>query len=85
IQAIEAVRTMERNILRDPQSGDLGAIFGWGFAPWTGGPFSMMDTIGIEKFVRTADGLAQKYGERYAPPQILRDMAAKGETFYKAA
>ncbi|MEM8988396.1 MAG: 3-hydroxyacyl-CoA dehydrogenase NAD-binding domain-containing protein [Pseudomonadota bacterium] len=85
IQAIEAVRTMERNILRDPQSGDLGAIFGWGFAPWTGGPFSMMDTIGIEEFVRTADGLAQKYGERYAPPQILRDMAAKGDTFYKAA
>jgi len=26
--------------------------------------------------------MAQQYGERFAPPQLLRDMAAKGETFY---
>ena len=28
------------------------------------------------------DRLAQRYGPRFAPPKLLRDMAAKGETFY---
>ena len=26
--------------------------------------------------------LAQKYGKRFAPPALLREMAEKGETFY---
>ncbi len=72
-------------MLETPQDGDLGAIFGWGFAPFTGGPFSHMDTVGIAQVVATLDRLAQAHGERFAPPQLLRDMAAKGETFYGRA
>ena len=60
-------------------------IFGTGFAPFTGGPFSHMDTVGIANVVATLDRLAQAHGERFAPPQLLRDMAAKGETFYGRA
>ena len=54
-------------------------------APFTGGPFSHMDTVGIAQVVATLDRLAQAHGERFAPPQLLRDMAAKGETFYGRA
>ena len=32
--------------------------------------------------MRECDRLAQQYGARFAPPQLLRDMAAKGESFY---
>jgi len=81
-QAVEAARCMEEGVLRDIPSGDVGAIFGWGFAPMTGGPMSFMDQIGLPDFVREADRLAQQYGERFAPPKLLRDMAAKGESFY---
>jgi 3-hydroxyacyl-CoA dehydrogenase/enoyl-CoA hydratase/3-hydroxybutyryl-CoA epimerase len=35
--------------------------------------------------VATLDRLAQAHGERFAPPQLLRDMAAKGESFYGRA
>jgi 3-hydroxyacyl-CoA dehydrogenase/enoyl-CoA hydratase/3-hydroxybutyryl-CoA epimerase len=69
-------------VLTDPADGDIGAIFGWGFAPFTGGPFSLIDAVGAEAFVRECDRLAQQYGARFAPPQLLRDMAARGETFY---
>ena len=31
---------------------------------------------------RSCDKLAAKYGPRFDPPALLRDMAAKGETFY---
>jgi 3-hydroxyacyl-CoA dehydrogenase/enoyl-CoA hydratase/3-hydroxybutyryl-CoA epimerase len=84
-QLIPAAQCYADGIVSDPQSADLGAIFGWGFAPWTGGPMSHIDTIGLDAFVRKAESLAQKYGARFNPPQKFRDMAAKKETLYKAA
>ena len=32
-----------------------------------------------------ADRLAETYGDRFRAPQMLRDMAEKGETFYGKA
>jgi len=81
-QAVEAARCFEEGVLIDASSGDIGAIFGWGFAPFTGGPFSFIDTYGVAAFVAEADRLAQAYGPRFTPPQMLRDMAANGEQFY---
>ena len=62
----------------------MGGIFGLGFAPYTGGPLSLIDTVGIAKFVAECEALAKKHGDRLAPPKLLRDMAARGETFYPA-
>jgi 3-hydroxyacyl-CoA dehydrogenase / enoyl-CoA hydratase / 3-hydroxybutyryl-CoA epimerase len=84
-QLVECARCFEEGVLETPEDGDLGAIFGWGFAPHSGGPFSHMDTLGIANVVAALDKLAQAYGERFAPPKLLRDMAAKGETFYGRA
>ncbi|NCO21054.1 MAG: 3-hydroxyacyl-CoA dehydrogenase, partial [Rhodobacterales bacterium] len=39
-QVLEAVRAYEDGVLTDIREGDVGAILGWGFAPWSGGPFS---------------------------------------------
>ena len=36
----------------------------------------------MKTFVEQCDSLAQKYGERFKPCALLREMAAKGETFY---
>lgn len=84
-QLVECARCFAEGVLETPEDGDLGAIFGWGFAPFTGGPFSHMDTIGLDKVVAILDGLAQRHGERFMPPQLLRDMAAAGDTFYGRA
>ena len=78
-----SARTFAEGVVPNPQSADLGAIFGLGFPPYTGGPLSYIDTIGVEAYVATADMLAQRHGARFTPPQLLRDMAKKGETFYK--
>jgi 3-hydroxyacyl-CoA dehydrogenase/enoyl-CoA hydratase/3-hydroxybutyryl-CoA epimerase len=84
-QAVETARCYEENVVTDPADADVGAILGWGFAPWTGGPLSFIDTIGLAKFVAECDRLAQKHGPRFAPNALLRRMAEKGETFYGAA
>ena len=78
-----SARTYAEGVVPNPQSADLGAIFGLGFPPYTGGPLSYIDTIGLDAYVATADMLAQRHGARFTPPQLLRDMAKKGETFYK--
>ncbi len=81
-QAIEAARTMAEGIIHDPREADLGSIFGWGFAPFTGGAISFIDMVGIAKFVERADELRAAYGEQFEVPGLLRDMVASGETMY---
>jgi 3-hydroxyacyl-CoA dehydrogenase/enoyl-CoA hydratase/3-hydroxybutyryl-CoA epimerase len=83
IQALEAARCFEDGVITDPRDADVGAILGWGFAPYTGGPISMIDTMGAKTFVARCEALTKKHGERFAPNKLLRDMAAKGETFYE--
>lgn len=82
-QALDAAQCMEQEVLTDPADGDVGAMLGLGFPPYTGGPLSLIDTIGTAKFVEECDRMAAKYGPRFTPPKLLRDMAAKGESFYK--
>ncbi|MEM8658281.1 MAG: 3-hydroxyacyl-CoA dehydrogenase NAD-binding domain-containing protein, partial [Pseudomonadota bacterium] len=36
-QVLEAVRALEDGVLEDIREGDVGAILGWGFMPWSGG------------------------------------------------
>ena len=84
-QVAECVRCMEEGVLVTAADGDLGAIFGWGFAPFTGGPFSLVDTFGAGAVADTLDALAAAYGARFAAPKLLRDMAAEGRTFHPQA
>lgn len=81
-QVLEAVRALDEGVLEDIREGDVGAILGWGFAPWSGGPFSWLDIISAGKAVEICDGLTEVYGTRFSTPDLLRDMAKKGETFY---
>ncbi|MEX0309437.1 MAG: 3-hydroxyacyl-CoA dehydrogenase family protein, partial [Tateyamaria sp.] len=81
-QVLEAVRALEEGVLMDIREGDVGAILGWGFAPWSGGPFSWLDIIGASYAAERCDQLEAKYGERFKCPPLLREMAEKGERFY---
>lgn len=81
-QVLEAVRALEEGVLEDIREGDVGAILAWGFAPWSGGPFSWLDIIGTPYAAERCDELTAKYGDRFKTPDLLREMAAKGQTFY---
>jgi 3-hydroxyacyl-CoA dehydrogenase/enoyl-CoA hydratase/3-hydroxybutyryl-CoA epimerase len=81
-QVLEAVRALEEGVLMDIREGDVGAILGWGFAPWSGGPLSWLDMIGTPYAAERCDQLEAQFGERFKCPDLLREMAAKGQTFY---
>ena len=82
IQALEAARCLEENVVTDPADADVGAILGWGFAPWTGGPLSYIDMLGTGRFVELCDRLAQQHGERFMPTPTLRDLACRRAAIY---
>ena len=81
-QVLEAVRALEEDVLEDIREGDVGAILGWGFAPWSGGPFSWLDIIGSPYAAERCDELAATYGKRFETPALLREMGDKTQTFY---
>ncbi|MGR9169668.1 FAD-dependent oxidoreductase [Rhizobium sp. KDH_Rht_773_N] len=80
--ALEAARTMEEGIVTDPREADVGSILGFGFAPYTGGALSYIDGMGVKAFVDLAEKLAAAYGDHFKPTPLLKDMAARDETFY---
>ncbi|MFZ5723920.1 MAG: 3-hydroxyacyl-CoA dehydrogenase NAD-binding domain-containing protein [Pseudomonadota bacterium] len=83
IEAIETVRCWEEGVIRSVPDANIGSIFGIGFPAWTGGVLQYINGYegGLKGFVARANELAKKYGERFTPPKLLADKAAKGETF----
>ena len=75
---------MEEGVFSSIPDGNIGSIFGWGFAPFTGGTLQFINHVGPAAFVERAKELAAKYGDRFDPPQMLIDMAAKDEQFVAA-
>ena len=83
-QCIEVARCFEEGVITSPRDADVGSILAWGFAPYSGGCISYIDLFwGVPGFVAEGDRLADAYGERFRPNALLRDMAAKGESFYQ--
>jgi 3-hydroxyacyl-CoA dehydrogenase/enoyl-CoA hydratase/3-hydroxybutyryl-CoA epimerase len=80
-QCIEAVKAMEEGVIESVGDGNIGSIMGIGFPPQTGGVYQCINAYGLQKFVDRCEDLASKYGERFQPPQLLRDRASKGDEF----
>lgn len=78
----EAVRCLEEGIISNPLDGDLGAVLGLGFPPFTGGPFRHLDAMGSEKAISRLEKLAESYGQRFAPTDLIKEYAQHGKHFY---
>ena len=79
----ETARCMEEDIITNPTDVDIGVIMGFGFPPFRGGILREADKQGVDYVVARLEDYAEAHGERLAPAQLLRDMAAKGERFHK--
>jgi 3-hydroxyacyl-CoA dehydrogenase/enoyl-CoA hydratase/3-hydroxybutyryl-CoA epimerase len=80
-QANEAARCHEEKVLRSAADGNIGSIFGWGFAPFQGGALRFIDSMGAKAFVARARELAAKYGPRFEPAAVVVKMAETGGRF----
>ena len=81
VQANETAKCFEENVVRSVADANVGSIFGWGFAPNQGGTLQFINSVGVDKFVERSRELANLYGVRFEPANILVKMAQKGEVF----
>jgi 3-hydroxyacyl-CoA dehydrogenase/enoyl-CoA hydratase/3-hydroxybutyryl-CoA epimerase len=78
----EAARCLAEHVIRSARDGDVGAVFGFGFPPFRGGPFRYMDSIGIPELVKRLEDLNDRFPGRFEPAEILVSMARRGDRFY---
>lgn len=81
VQALDTVRCLEEGVLTSVADANIGAIFGWGFAPFHGGTLQFINAYGLDAFIGRSEELQAKYGARFAVPALLKEKAAKGEKF----
>ncbi len=83
IMAIETLRCLQEKVLTSVRDANIGSILGIGYPAWTGGAIQFINQTGIAEFVAQANRLAESYGERFSPPELLIKKAEKGERFEK--
>jgi 3-hydroxyacyl-CoA dehydrogenase/enoyl-CoA hydratase/3-hydroxybutyryl-CoA epimerase len=78
-EALDAVRCLDEGVLRSVAEGNVGSLLGIGFPAWTGGVLQYVEQYagGVGGFADRARELAQRYGERFTPPDSLVERAAR--------
>jgi 3-hydroxyacyl-CoA dehydrogenase len=79
----EAALMMEEGICDRPQDMDLAMIYGTGFPPYRGGIFRYADKWGLKNVYDKLVDLEKQYGPRFKPADLIKEMAEKGDVFYK--
>lgn len=78
----EAVRCLDEGVIRSPRDGDVGAVFGFGFPAFRGGPFRYIDTLSAAEVVRQLEELEDRFPGRFAPAEMLVTMARRNDRFH---
>lgn len=73
--ALEAIRMVEEGVA-SPRDIDNAMVLGYKFPI---GPLELTDIVGLDVRLGIAEYLESTLGERFAPPQLMRDMVARGE------
>ncbi|HEX7638609.1 MAG TPA: 3-hydroxyacyl-CoA dehydrogenase family protein, partial [Burkholderiaceae bacterium] len=81
VQANEAARCVEEGVLRSVADANVGAILGWGFAPFHGGPLQFINAMGARRFVGRARELAAAHGARFEPATVVVNLAERNGVF----
>jgi 3-hydroxybutyryl-CoA dehydrogenase len=72
---LEAIRMLEEGVAT-AEDIDTGMKLGY---RWPVGPLELTDIVGLDVRLAIAEHLAEELGDRFTPPQLLRDKVARGE------
>jgi 3-hydroxyacyl-CoA dehydrogenase/enoyl-CoA hydratase/3-hydroxybutyryl-CoA epimerase len=72
----EAARLLAEGVTDSTDVIDLATVLGTGLAPFRGGLAHFADTTGVDVIVTKLEEMSAKYGPRFAPAPILRELRA---------
>jgi 3-hydroxybutyryl-CoA dehydrogenase len=72
---LEAIRMVEEGVA-SAEDIDTGMRLGYG---WPMGPLRLTDLVGLDVRLSIAEHLSRELGDRFAPPELLRNKVARGE------
>lgn len=75
VTALEAIRMVEDGVA-SPEDIDTAMVLGYKFPV---GPLALTDIVGLDVRLGIAEYLASTIGSQFEPPQLMRDMVARGE------
>ena len=77
----EAIMCLEEGIIANVNDGNLGAVFGIGFLPFTGGPFRYINHLGTAQVLKRMQDFEAKYGPKFKARPLLVEKAATNSLF----
>ncbi|MBB4911128.1 3-hydroxyacyl-CoA dehydrogenase family protein [Actinophytocola algeriensis] len=75
VVGLEAIRMLEEGVASAADI-DTGMRLGYG---WPMGPLRLTDLVGLDVRLSIAEHLTRELGPRFTPPDLLRNMVARGE------
>jgi 3-hydroxyacyl-CoA dehydrogenase/enoyl-CoA hydratase/3-hydroxybutyryl-CoA epimerase len=81
----EAARTLAEGVITSADDIDLATVLGLGFAPFRGGLAKFAEDAGLAEIVTRLDRLATEHGPRFAPTDLLRQLADAHRPFPRPA
>ncbi|ODT31125.1 MAG: hypothetical protein ABS54_00575 [Hyphomicrobium sp. SCN 65-11] len=78
--ALESMRCLEEGVVASAADANLSSILGVGFPQASGGAIAFADRAGASAFAARSLELAERYGERFAPPARLAGLSGEAPT-----
>ncbi len=64
-QIAEILQCFNEGILDQDSVANIGALLGWGFCPWTGGPMMFIQRVGVDAVAQKLKALGKSEGKRF--------------------
>lgn len=78
----EGAYILEEGFAARPSDIDVVWMNGYGFPPYHGGPMFYADHVGLENVLKTLEGFAEKFGDRWwTPAPLIKKLVAEGKNF----
>jgi 3-hydroxyacyl-CoA dehydrogenase/enoyl-CoA hydratase/3-hydroxybutyryl-CoA epimerase/enoyl-CoA isomerase len=75
----EVARCLEEGIVDTQQDADIGLLYALGFPRFRGGPFTYLNSLGVNNFVERCK-YYQQFGELFSPPKLLQKLALQNQS-----
>jgi 3-hydroxyacyl-CoA dehydrogenase/enoyl-CoA hydratase/3-hydroxybutyryl-CoA epimerase len=77
----EAGRVLSEGVTSSADDIDLATVLGLGFAPFRGGLAKFAEDVGLEEIAHRLDELTVRHGPRFAPAELLLELAKSKRPF----